>query len=539
MHRNVASDVIVVGLGPTGLMATAYLAQKGWRVAAIEKHEAPYGLPRAGHVDHEIIRFLQELGEERRFLDDAYPIGSYRWYNAQGDVLLEMDWGGPSASGYNSDYMMYQPVLEDALVAAMQRGGDTLDLLRGYQVDGFEQDASGVTVRATRCRFIDGQSILDPDDTVTVRGRYFLAADGARSATREALGIPRVDLGFNETWLDCDVRVKRPLAATDPHQICDPTRPIFISPLGKRHHRFEWAILPHEDPADFQKPETAWRLLAGQDVGPDDVEIVRQQVYTFEARVASSWRDGRVLLLGDTAHTMPPHMGQGACSGMRDSVNLAWKLDLVLKGVASDRVLDSYQVEREPHTRTWIDLSIKTGEISCTLDIEAAARRDALLLSGEAPPMPAFPHLTAGILVVDARGKPVAPTGLLFPQRDVGSLERSGPLDAMTGYGFRLIALDQDPIAGLEPTQRDFVKAIGARAVTIAERAADTVLADPTGFYREWMNAHGVQAVIVRPDHYIFGAAATAGELGCLVDDLAQQLHVAVASDGARAFAHG
>ena len=137
-------DVIVLGLGPTGLFASTYLARLGHRVIAIEKHSSLFGLPRAGHVDHEIVRFLQELGVEQPFLEDAFPVSSYRWYNAEGDVLLEMDWGGQSASGYNSDYMMYQPVLENAVVSAMDKASDRISIQRNLYVTNVGQDADGV-----------------------------------------------------------------------------------------------------------------------------------------------------------------------------------------------------------------------------------------------------------------------------------------------------------------------------------------------------------------------------------------------------------
>ena len=96
-------------------------------------------------------------------------------------------------------------------------------------------------------------------------------------------------------------------------------------------------------------------------IGPEDIEPIRQIVYTFEARIAERWRDGRVFLIGDAAHTMPPHIGQGLCSGMQDAGNLAWKLDLVLRGVTEDSLLDTYEVERRPHVTSWIEVSLAVG----------------------------------------------------------------------------------------------------------------------------------------------------------------------------------
>ena len=523
MTKQVECDVTVVGLGPSGMMAVAFLLQRGWRVAAIERHAGLYGLPRAGHVDHEIVRFLQELKEVDAFLEDAYPVSSYRWFNGKGQTLLEMNWGGQSVSGFNSDYMMYQPVLEDCLQAAIDRHGDRLSLLRGHEVSSVEQHDDGVSCRANPSHV--GNTHAPPDSEGTlVKSAYFLAGDGARSTIRQQLGIGRADLGFNEVWLDVDVRVLRPLPAMDPHQVCDPRRPIFISPLGKRHHRFEWAILPGEAPADFAKPETAWSLLALQGVGPDDVEIVRQQVYTFEARVAERWQQGRVFLIGDAAHTMPPFMGQGACSGMRDAVNLAWKLDLVLSGAASPAVLGSYQVEREPHTRTWIDLSIRTGEVSCTLDQEQADARDRMLLNGELPPMPPFPDLTSGLLDLRGTGRGQELVGTFFPQREVSWNGESGWIDDVVGTGFRVVTWNVEPSGMLDAAQIEFLSSIGARNVVLCSTAMGERVVDTSGYYERWFAEGGFDVLIVRPDHYIFGVAEDRAAVGPLVDTLRAQL---------------
>ena len=513
------ADFVVVGLGPTGLMATAYLAALGYEVIAIERHAQPYALPRAGHVDHEIVRYLQELGVEEAFLADAFPVETYAWYNGKGDVLLPPQTSpGLAASGYRSDYMMYQPVLEDALLAAVKKAVTPPTLLRGHDFVRLEQDAGGVTCTARRCLpGTVGLPALDPP--VEIRARYLLACDGSRSTVRETQGIPRRDFGFNESWLDVDVRLKRPLENRQPHQICDPARPVYIGPLGNRHHRWEWSLLPGEDPAEFGQPERAWSLLAEQSITPDDVEIVRQLVYTFEAKVAERWRDGAVFLLGDAAHTMPPFMGQGACSGLRDANNLAWKLDLVLQGLAGEDLLDSYQREREPHTNRWIELSIHLGRISCTLDVEEAATRDLALLSGHAPPLPEPPFLTDGVLDLPANGAGTALVGRLFPQRPVVRDGRELRFDDLAGSSFILVTLDvaaaELPAEALAPLCR-----IGGRSLRLTSGGMPGAVWDLGGFYSDWFAEAGVRAVVVRPDHYVFGVAKSWPEIPALLQRL-------------------
>jgi 3-(3-hydroxy-phenyl)propionate hydroxylase len=521
-------DVAVVGLGPTGMTAAALLANMNHRVVVFERHDTLYGLPRAGHVDHEIVRILQDLGVHEQFLADAFETEDYKWYNRDREVILSFPWGGMSESGFNSDFMMYQPVLEDAIFSTFQRHPESVTLHRGWEITSCENADPRVTLRARRFSQDPVNDVVSGNDSLAVTAKYVIAADGARSKIRQCCGIGRDEQEFNATWLDVDVRVKRPLARMNPHQVCDPRRPAFISPLGKRHHRFEWCVLPGESMDEFGKPAKAWELLAEQGVGPDDVEIVRQLVYTFEARVAHQWRQGRVLLAGDAAHTMPPFMGQGACSGMRDSANLAWKLDLILRKAVPDTVLDSYQVEREPHTRTWIDLSIRSGDVSCTLDAAKAAERDADLRSGNMPPMPEFPTLTSGMLLTNGSGAPLPPAGTLFIQRNVSRAGRLGPFDDIVGRGFLLVGAHGDPRSTLPPSALKLLTELEVTVSWVAEDhdSSAEAFSDISGDYRAYFEKYGLAAVLVRPDHYVYGGAALPTDIPSLLSGMAASLRL-------------
>ena len=114
--------------------------------------------------------------------------------------------------------------------------------------------------------------------------------------------------------------------------------------------------------------------------------------------LADRMREGRVLLAGDAAHLTPPFLGQGLGAGLRDAANLAWKLDLVLRGLAPDRLLDTIEAERQPQTEWVIRFAIELGKVLCELDPEAAAARDKTLRAAETPPPIEFPPLAGGVI---------------------------------------------------------------------------------------------------------------------------------------------
>ncbi|MGH3587409.1 MAG: bifunctional 3-(3-hydroxy-phenyl)propionate/3-hydroxycinnamic acid hydroxylase, partial [Pseudonocardia sp.] len=438
-------DVAIVGYGPTGLVLASALGSAGHRVVVLERKPRLYGLPRLTHIDGETARIIQSVGDVDHALRDAVAIPSYRYLNGSGETLLELDWCG-NVCGYPAHISMYQPDIEDAIDARVRATGNvTVD--QGWAVVALGQDDQRVELTAR----------AGDRAKRTLTARYLVGADGAHSDVRTALGIPRSDLGVDDRWLNIDTERRRALPERFDRltQFCDPARGSMYMPIGRSRQRFELAVLPGEEQQAFEEPEFAWRWLREtHGLGPDDVRILRQVVYTFEARIAESWRRGRVFLAGDAAHTTPPYMGQGACSGMRDGVTLAWKLDLVLRGLADERLLDTYEAERRPHATAITRASVALGRVAKTHDPQEAAARDAAFRAGDVPPPPAFPTITAGVV------HPAPPAGTLAPQGVIRTGGGFGRYDDVFGSGFSLVSRE-DPSRVLGPEHEALLDALG------------------------------------------------------------------------------
>ncbi|MFD9892422.1 bifunctional 3-(3-hydroxy-phenyl)propionate/3-hydroxycinnamic acid hydroxylase [Amycolatopsis sp. NPDC059027] len=507
-------DVVQIGYGPVGQTMAALLGQCGHRVAVFERWPGLYGRARAGHVDHEIMRIFQSLGIAERIERDMVRATKYVFRNARGETLLTFDWDADGISGWPSDYIMYQPSIEDALDAAV-RAQPTVSVHQGWEATALtrHEDHVEVTLREITTS-PDGEKIAGAR-TRTVRGRYLVGADGANSFVRDRLGTTQTDFGFRETWFVCDLEPKVPLDfGFDNGQVCDPARPHCLFQLGTRHRRFEFALLPGEAPERFRDPGVAWDLLAPYAVTPDKAELVRHAVYTFQAKLADRWRDERILLIGDAAHVMPPFMGQGMCSGIRDAKALAWRLDLVLRGIAEDTLLDSYQIERAPHVETLIRMSIEAGRVSCTFDPEIAEARDEAFRCGEVPPPPPFPHLLDGLLDTGAEGRAAEVVGRLAPQGRVRAGGETGRFDDVVGSGWTLLfapGTDSRLTAG----HRAVLDRLGVRVVALGEDTADI-----NGYYAGYFARTGVSMILYRPDFRIFGAAQDSSGVGRVVDAL-------------------
>jgi 3-(3-hydroxy-phenyl)propionate hydroxylase len=280
--------------------------------------------------------------------------------------------------------------------------------------------------------------------------------------------------------------------------------------------------LPTETVEELNAEETAWRLLEPWGITPATAKLERHTVYTFQARWCDTWRRGRLLLAGDSAHLMPPFAGQGMCSGLRDAVNLAWKLDLVLDGRADDAVLDSYGPERAEHVRHFIEASMGLGEVICLPDPAAAAQRDTAMRADLAagvqqPPRP-LPRLGAGLHRDDAGG------GLLSIQAEVADGERTARFDDVVGPGGVLLLADPRLRERLTPEITAFLAELGWPVVALAGTPGEGQVVDTTGAYTAWLAGLGAVAVLVRPDLYLYGVASDAADLTALLDHLRSAL---------------
>ena len=482
MSHTVDCDVLVVGAGPVGVTLAALLAGEGVSVLAAEQAAEIYPLPRSAHFDPEIVRVFQAIGAAEPVLAAAKAAGRYDFLTAAGETLLSFDsTQARSPSGWPASNMIHQPSVEAALRAALARSAPGA-LRSGWALLGLDAAADGVVAR-----------FATPEGERTVRARYLVGCDGARSTVRDLSGIALEDLKFDEPWLVIDTIVHDPARLPDRNlQICDPRRPTTCVLMGAGRHRWEFMMLPGETPEQVSEPAFIAELLKPWDV-EGAVTLERAAVYRFHALVAQTWRRGRVLLAGDAAHQTPPFAGQGLCAGVRDAANLAWKLGAVLRGAAAESLLDTYQTEREPHVRAFIDLALMMGRTVCITDPDAAAARDAAMLaqraSGQAQgPGLGGPALAGGCLL---EGTPGA--GEFFPQPWGPGGER---LDETAGPGAWLIGRGVDP-AGGPP---------GVAVLDLDQPHLQPFAADLS----RWLERHGAAAVLVRPDRYVFGTGSPA-----------------------------
>ncbi|MDI9330494.1 MAG: bifunctional 3-(3-hydroxy-phenyl)propionate/3-hydroxycinnamic acid hydroxylase [Alphaproteobacteria bacterium] len=491
-------DVAIIGMGPAGACLANWLGAYGLSVLVIERDTEIYPLPRAVHFDGEVMRVFETLGlrEQIEAISRPGQVGMH-FNNADGETLLIR--AGSSANGPHgcaNNHYFHQPELEAVLRDALRRYPH-VQVRLGHEVQDVVDGANSATLHLLE---------LASGRRLETQARYVVGCDGARSLVRKIIDSPMLDLGLHQPWLVFDVRLKAPLPGLPEYTVqhCDPARPMTYCNVTGNRRRWEIMLMPGDDPEALVQPKTLWSLVSRW-VHPEDAELERAAIYTFHSVIAQTWRRGHLFLAGDAAHQTPPFLGQGMCAGIRDAANLAWKLHAVLRGQASDALLDSYGTERLPHVQAFIELAVKLGDIIQTTDPQAAQERDARFRCGQ----PEIFHFPTPRLGPGCWHNPENSSGQVFPQP---VLADGRLMDSALGLGFGLLVT------------RSLWDQVDEAACRAWNQSGVTVLDDRHPALADVLRAQGVQAVLVRPDRYVAGVANDPAQLQGLWPLLSQAL---------------
>ncbi|SDT23864.1 3-(3-hydroxy-phenyl)propionate hydroxylase [Pseudarthrobacter equi] len=526
-------DVIIIGAGPVGLTLANLLGQFGVSTVVFEGRDELIDYPRAVGIDDEALRTMQTIGLVDKVLPHTVPDQKIRIVNGERKVLAEInpttrEFGWPRRNGF------IQPLVDKALLEGLARYPH-VEVRFGCRVEAFESASDGVTA-----------TVSTPTGEERVSGSYVVGCDGGRSLTRQHLGLAFEGETRSTRGLVIDV-ANDPIGT--PHAVFggDPSRGYATLSLPHGIRRWEFTLFEGESEEVAEDDEFVFSLLAPHVPDPASLDIIRRRVYAHHARVAEKFRVGRFMLAGDAAHVMPVVAGQGWNSGIRDALNLGWKLAAVVQGKAGDRLLDSYEDERREHVKAMVALSLNMANLvtdhnrlrTAVRDMAAAVvdrlpKARARLNSQGYKPMPKYDH---GVVVpsklptwksLPDREDAPRTVGTLFPQPTVRNADgESVLLDDATGQGWRVVVWNNNPTAFVSEIDAErlarfggvLVHAVPATQLPWAKAAAAPgvrVVGDESGLLKSWFDERPFSAIIVRPDHVV-AAECLAQELSAVL----------------------
>jgi 3-(3-hydroxy-phenyl)propionate hydroxylase len=479
-----------------GITAATLLGQYGVHCLVLDRWDGVYPQPRAVHLDDEIYRILARLGIAGQFAAVSRPTRGLQLIDRNHRVFAVFDRSGDKGRhGHPRANMFDQPELEQLMRTNLEDQA-TVTLRGNVEVTDVTQDGQG----RARVDFNDRRT----GESDSLVATYVLGCDGPNSVVRAAIGSTMEDLEFEQRWLVVDVASTIELDQWEfAHQRCDPERAATYMRIGDTRYRWEFRLLEGETAADFETIEALQPLIGPwvNDIPCDQLDLVRVAEYHFRAQLADRWREGNVFLLGDAAHLTPPFIGQGLCSGLRDSMNLSWKLAGVLSGDLPRSVLDTYEVERKPHARALIRLAKLIG-----VAMTRGGRAGDLLRKAIAPRLHWVPGVRDRLLdsetpplsrsaLVAGRGHRTSLNGGLCPNASVADDLR---YDDVTRGGFVLVTA-----VPLSPQQR----------TALASRGAEALEVQPGSPLWTWLTQGKAAAALVRPDFTVWRSGRDVAEL--------------------------
>ena len=508
--------VLIVGGGPVGLSASILLSRLGIASRLVERRAGTALHPKARNINMRTMEIFRQCGVEDAVRAAGLPVERAKfliWAESLAGREIERrvekrshpDGEMPSAAKHCL-------CAQDDLEPVLRRHAEMLapgTLAFGSELTRFEQDANGVTA-----------TIREADGEREVRARYLIAADGARSPVRRALGVAMQ--GVSQLYRSVNVLMNADLTKwvkDRPAAIYLIQQPDLRATIMTINGVNRWGFLinlPLEASFDPYTPEHCAAVVRAAVGVPElDVEILGIDPWVAAAEVALRYRAGRVFLAGDAAHHMPPTGGFGLNTGVQDAHNLAWKLAAVLNGWAAPGLLDTYEAERRPYGQLVTEQCLETA-LSMGRGPQSASASNAPAKLAR----PEFHNELGMIFGTSYASTAVVPDGTPLPvvanpvadyvpcARPGGRaphvwLERDGrriSTHDLVDMRFTLFAGERG-----EPW-RDAARAVAGSlgiplsALTVGSGAD---IGDPE---TQWMSAYGVEAdgaVLVRPDGHV------------------------------------
>ena len=386
------TDVLIVGAGPVGLFLANECARRGIGARIIEANASQSIHSKALAIFPRTLEILDMAGLVSPFLGQANSVTAVAVL-AHGRQLAHMPLA-PEGTPYPFVAMVPQDVTEQLLVAQLKRAGGAVE----YETRFVSASEAESVVNVMMMR----QGVL-----TELNASFVVGCDGAHSIVRHVLDLPFEGAEYAATFMLADVDTNEALPANELQLCPHESGPIAIFPMSARRRR----VVAIVDEADGGTPSLALVQRLLEERAPAGVEATAlhwSSYFHIHRRQIKQMRVGRMFIAGDAAHIHSPFGGQGMNTGLHDIWNLVWKLDLAVRGHATESLLNSYTAERHPVIKEVIETTDFLTKAMGTPSKLAQSLRDTLIpvLSHLTPFQHAFVNRLSG-LEVDYRGSPI------------------------------------------------------------------------------------------------------------------------------------
>jgi len=476
-------DICIIGYGPVGATLSGLLSSLGLSVLVIEKNNGVSPTARAINTDSEQLRTFNFLNIAPKIIANSRKIKKVHFTDSEFNPYSTIDIPKEDNLGWPPALLFYQPELETII----------RDSNLKYKNLKILENTKAVNIEDTNPIRVDIRN--DRKDS-RIYCKYLIGCDGANSFVRKYIDSKLIDFGFDQDWIVIDAHTTKQIdiSKDEAKQICDPNRLQTYVPGRRNHKRFEFKLLKGETKKDFTKKKV-WELLSPW-INKNNSKIERAVVYKFHACIADKWKDKNIFIAGDAAHQMPPFLGAGMGTGIRDVFNLAWKIFLVIKGKANVNLLETYQLEREPHANWTVQQAKLIGEMMEQFSYREKGEKYVPSNTGYGE---VFPHLANGYYGDPTDGLIATP----FCRFNLDSSEKDS--DEYFGWNFGLISKKKLP-----KEINLILKKMNIKFLSVNDNKLKNYFKD-------------ANYLLIRPDKYLFSRSRTNSELKEALCELEKQ----------------
>ena len=358
MTTTIKTDVIIVGAGPTGLSLACQLTRHGIDFVVVEKNEDVTPYSKALGVHARTLEIYEQLGLAQKAIEQGSIAGKVRLLE-KGEIVGEVDLSniGEGLSPYPFMLVLEQSENERLLYEYLQSHGR--DVFWQTELDSFSQSESGVIAN------VRGGA------PQTIEGKYLVGCDGPKSPVRRALGLSFEGSTFERIFYVADVQIDWKFSHDALHGCLTRNAVVAFFPMrGEKHWRIVGAFPEglDKDEGEILYEEIEARIKEEAQLDLDITRVDWFSTYKVHTRHVEKFSAGRCFLAGDAAHIHTPAGGQGMNTGIQDAYNLAWKMALVVKGSAAERILDTYNEERLPNAKRLLQTTDRMFNIAAGTD---------------------------------------------------------------------------------------------------------------------------------------------------------------------------
>ena len=354
LSNNESYDIVIIGSGLLGQICALLCSKFKLRTLLITKNTINGNTLKDVSFDDETARLLDRIGAYSK-INDLVNTPTFTDLVTKSDIIVQRSPVVKTKNSFSSLTTFIPSDLEDKMLKSCSEDSN-IEVLDDFSISHFDSDSNSYTLK-------------NGNNTIKVEASFLICSDETDEFINKKLNINYDDLGYAREWLIAEISLKSGDKLENVfRQICDPIRPSSYVTLSERRYRFQFQLLTGEKKEDMCSISKVHDLISNW-LNPQQYNIEYLTTFEFKGRCANNFQTENIFLIGNAAYQIPPYAAQSLNSGIRDVANLIWKINLIKNYKAKEKIIYTYNIERNAKIRQTIKSSIVLGQLIDSISV--------------------------------------------------------------------------------------------------------------------------------------------------------------------------